>query len=72
MTVSKALSYQALKIADSVYKKLDSLPLDAMKDEQDADLFLRLSMQATATNALFTENLRIEQLSLKTTIESFQ
>lgn len=72
MTPLKTLSQQAFKIADSVYKQLDAFPTEGMEDEQDAELFLHLSMQATATNSMFTENLRIEQLSLKTTIESFQ
>lgn len=72
MLPPKALSYQAFKFADSAYKQFNSLPLDSVNSDEDAQLFLQLSMQASATNGMFTENLRIEQQSLKTAIESFQ
>ncbi|MCD7036943.1 MULTISPECIES: hypothetical protein [Pseudomonas fluorescens group] len=69
MTVPKTLSQQALKIADSAFKNYDAFQ---MGEVQDAELFFDLTKRMTVTNALFTENLRIEHLSLKTAIESFQ
>ncbi|KRP61127.1 hypothetical protein [Pseudomonas orientalis] len=72
MSTPKSLSHQALRNADSAYKSYDSFPIEEMQGEQDAELFYSLTKQMTVTNALFTENLRIEHQSLKTAIESFQ
>jgi hypothetical protein len=72
MSPLKSLSSQALKNADAAYKSYDSFPIEDMQGEQDAELFYGLIKQMTVTNALFTENLRIEHQSLKTAIESFQ
>ncbi|WP_426216518.1 hypothetical protein [Pseudomonas sp. DWRC2-2] len=72
MNTPKTLSLQALKLAEAAYKKYDSFPLGEMNDEQDAEFFFNLTKKMTVSNALFTDNLRIEHQSLKTTIESFQ
>lgn len=72
MKSSNTLSYQASHMADSAYKKYEAFPIGGLKDAQDAEDFFNLTKQMTVTNALFTENLRIEHHSLKTAIESFQ
>lgn len=72
MSTPNTLSLQALKIAEAAYKKYDSFPMEEMNDEQDTELFFNLTKKMTVSNALFTDNLRIEHQSLKTTMESFQ
>lgn len=68
MSTTKTLAHQATKMADSSYKRLQA----SVSEELDGELFHRLSMQSLATHGMFTENHRVELLSLKTTIESFQ
>lgn len=72
MDFPKALSYQAFNLNKTVQKDYKSHVENPTEEGWDADRFFELTMQKTATNALYQEIGRNEYQSLKTTIESFQ